>query len=76
MFVLTCPTYSWTQYTQLIHRLVRPGQKHETLVYRLLATDTIDWAVAAVLTEKQKGEAGLMAAVHALQQLRKSDSSQ
>ena len=65
-------THSWETYTQLIHRLVRPGQKHETLIYRLLCADTIDWAVAATLKEKKEGERGMMAAIHALQQLRKT----
>lgn len=70
IIVWATPTHSWEVYTQLVHRLVRPGQKHETLVYRLLATDSIDWSVAATLTEKQEGEQGLLAAVKNLQQLR------
>jgi len=72
IIVWVTPTWSWETYTQLIHRLVRPGQKHETLVYRLLCKDTIDWAVAGTLEEKKEGERGLMAAIHALQQLRKT----
>jgi len=76
IIVWVTPTYSWETYTQLVHRLVRPGQKHETLVYRLLCTDTIDWAVSGVLEEKEKGEKGLMAAVHALQQMRATPGAQ
>lgn len=64
--------HGWETYTQLIHRLLRPGQEHETLVYRILAADTIDWAVAASLKDHQEGEAGMFAAIHALQQLRKT----
>ena len=70
IIVWVTPTYSWETYIQLVHRLVRPGQKHETIIYRLLGVSTIDWAVVAALEEKCDGERGLMAAVHALQQLR------
>jgi SNF2 family DNA or RNA helicase len=65
------PIWSMEGYSQLIKRLHRPGQKEETFVYRLLAKDTIDWAVAAVLQEKEDGESGLFEALKILQGMRK-----
>ena len=65
-------TYSNEVYQQANARLARTGQRHETIVYRVLARGTIDDAVVEVLREKADQQAGLMAAVHALQALRKS----
>lgn len=69
--VFCTPTHSWETYTQLIHRLVRPGQLRETIVYRLLCADSYDWSVVETLRDKQEGESGLMQAIKNLQQLRK-----
>lgn len=66
------PTYSWETYTQTNARLVRTGQSQETIVYRILARDTLDWAVAEVLRTKEEGNSGLMQALKALQQLKKA----
>jgi SNF2 family DNA or RNA helicase len=66
------PTYSWETYTQTNARIVRTGQSHETIVYRILAKGTIDPAVAEVLRMKEEGHTGLMSAIKALQILKKS----
>jgi len=64
------PPWSWSDFSQLIKRIHRPGQKEETFVYRLLATNTIDWAVAQTLKDKEDGEHGLFSALETLQQMR------
>jgi hypothetical protein len=69
--VWATPSYSWEGVTQTNARLRRTGQAHETLVYYLLAKDTIDWAVRSVLDSKEEGHNGLMQAVKNLQRLRK-----
>lgn len=66
------PPWSWELYKQLIKRLHRPGQTEEVFVYRLLATDTIDWAVAQTLKDKEDGENGLFSALEVLQRMRDS----
>lgn len=66
------PTYSWETYHQAISRIVRTGQEQDTLVYRILAKGTIDEAVVAAIQEKENGNAGLMAAIKALQELKKA----
>ena len=66
------PTYSWETYTQTNARIVRTGQSSQTIVYRILAKGTIDPAVAEVLRMKEEGHSGLMAALKALQALKKS----
>lgn len=65
------PTYSNEQYQQANARLVRQGQERETVVHRILATDTIDEAVVETLREKEDGQKGLMTAVKNLRLLRK-----
>lgn len=62
-------TYSWETFHQAVSRLVRTGQEQETLVYRVIATGTIDEAIVASVTLKEAGNAGLMAAMKALQDL-------
>jgi SNF2 family DNA or RNA helicase len=47
--------------------LIRTGQSAETLIYRLVATNTIDDAVAEALREKTNTQSGLMSALKALQ---------
>jgi hypothetical protein len=64
------PTYSFETYFQTNARLVRTGQEHETIIYRILAKGTIDPAVAEALRMKEEGQEGLMVAIKALQMLR------
>lgn len=63
--------YSNQDYVQTNKRVWRPGQTLETLIYRIIGTDTIDEAVAEALREKADTERGMMAALRNLQQLRK-----
>lgn len=58
-------------YPQTNARLVRPGQAHETTIYRILARNTVDWAVAEALRDKDKTQSGMLKAIRALQLLRK-----
>lgn len=60
-------TYSNETYIQTNARLIRTGQSAETLIYRLIATNTIDDAVAEALREKTNTQSGLMSALKALQ---------
>ena len=60
-------TYSNETYIQTNARLIRTGQSAETLIYRLVATNTIDDAVAEALREKTNIQSGLMSALKALQ---------
>jgi hypothetical protein len=64
-------TYSQEQYVQTNARLARTGQKHETLVYRIVCQNTIDDAVAEALRQKEDTQGGLLNALKALQLLRK-----
>jgi len=66
------PTYSFETYSQTNARLIRTGQSQTTIVYRILAANTLDWAVAEALRMKDEGQAGLMTSIKALQQLRLS----
>lgn len=66
------PTYSWEMYHQAISRLVRVGQDHETLIYRVLALGTVDEAVVAAVTSKEEGNSGLLESLKNLQRLRKT----
>ena len=62
-------TYSHETYMQSCARLVRTGQSNETIIYRLLIKDTIDWAVVEALRVKDRTQNGLLHALKALQQL-------
>lgn len=64
-------THSGGRYKQTNARLVRTGQDRETLIYRLIAPNTIDEAVVECLRNKGEEESGLLAAVRALQLLKK-----
>lgn len=64
-------TYSNETYIQTNARLIRTGQAAETLIYRLIATNTIDDAVAEALREKTDIQTGLMGALKALQTMAK-----
>lgn len=64
-------TYSHETYVQTNRRLIRTGQAAETIIYRLIAPDTIDDAVAEALRNKSDTETGMMHAVHNLQRMNK-----
>lgn len=64
-------TYSRELYDQTNARLARTGQKKETTIYRILADDTIDWAVAEAIRQKGEQQHGLMTALKNLKLLRK-----
>jgi hypothetical protein len=63
------PTWSWEAYTQTNARLVRPGQSYETIIYRLLVPDSIDWCVVEAVKGKSDTESGLLQALKTLQNL-------
>lgn len=63
-------TYSNETYAQANARLVRMGQEHETLIYRIIAKGTIDEAVIEVLRQKDSQQDGLMRSVKALRALK------
>lgn len=65
------PTYSNEQDIQANARLVRQGQERETVIHRIIATDTIDEAVIEALRDKEDGQKGLMLALKNLRLLRK-----
>lgn len=62
-------SYSNETYIQTNARLVRTGQSFETIVYRIIATGTVDEAVVEALREKDGRQQGLFAALKALQAL-------
>lgn len=64
------PTYSHETYVQTNARFIRQGQTKETLVYRLLAKDTVDDAVAEAVRDKTDTQSGLMASLKAWQRNR------
>lgn len=68
--VWTTPTWSNEGESQANARISRTGQTKESIIYRILAKDTIDWAVAEAVKNKQKGQSGLMDAVQNLRRLR------
>ena len=65
-------TYSSTDFFQANSRVARTGQKHPSTIYRIMATNTVDWAVAESLRAKQDTEKGLMATLGALRVLEKT----
>lgn len=62
--------YSNEDYIQTNARLVRTGQSYETIIYRLIAKDTIDEAVAEALRTKDDTQKGLLHALKNLQRMR------
>lgn len=62
-------TYSNEQYLQTNARLVRTGQSYETIVYRIIATNTVDEAVAEAIRDKGNQQQGLFAALKNLQRM-------
>ena len=67
-------TYSLEQYEQTNARILRTGQDKGAKVYRILASQTIDWTVASALEEKNRHQTGLMSAVGMLQRAIASQS--
>lgn len=68
--VWVTPTWSNESYIQTNARLIRTGQTRETVIHRLIASDTIDEAVIEALRTKSDTQSGLLNAVRALQLLR------
>lgn len=64
-------TYSNETYIQTNARLVRTGQSEETIVYRIIARNTVDEAVAEAIRVKEEGQSDLFAALKNLQTLEK-----
>ena len=60
-------TYSLEQYSQTNARILRTGQSKGSKVYRVLASETIDWTVASALETKNRHQTGLMSAIGMLQ---------
>lgn len=60
-------TYSLEQYEQTNARILRTGQKEASTIYRIMAEETIDWAVASALEQKNEGQSTLMSSVAMLQ---------
>jgi SNF2 family DNA or RNA helicase len=66
-------TYSNETYIQTNARLVRTGQSYETIIYRLIAADTVDEAVVEALREKGDQQHGLFTALRNLQLMEKAN---
>jgi SNF2 family DNA or RNA helicase len=67
-------SYSNETYIQTNARLVRTGQSAETIIYRIIATGTVDEAVVEALREKDGRQQGLFAALKALQMMETTNS--
>jgi SNF2 family DNA or RNA helicase len=52
-------TYNWSEYDQFIKRLDRVGQTEMVTVTRLMATETIDYDIDAVLHSRGTDDATL-----------------
>lgn len=65
-------SYSNESFLQTNARLIRTGQSFETIIYRIIATGTVDEAVVEALREKDGRQQGLFAALKALQALEKA----
>jgi len=63
-------TWSNETYLQTNARIVRTGQKSESIVYRLIVSDTYDDVVCEALRAKSNEQSGLMQALKALQLMR------
>ena len=72
IIVWTTPTWSNEGESQSNARIARNGQKKSTIIYRILASNTVDWAVAEAVKNKQEGQSGLMEAVKNLRRLREN----
>ena len=67
------PPWSHEGYVQTNARLIRTGQTQRTIIYRLIASNTIDDAVVEALRDKADTQSGLMHALKNLQKMRLSD---
>jgi SNF2 family DNA or RNA helicase len=70
IIVWVSPTYSQEKYLQTNARLARTGQGEETLVYRIIAKDTIDEAVMEALRTKEDSQNSAFLALKNLQRLK------
>jgi len=64
-------TWSNETYQQTNARIIRTGQKNETLVYRIIVPGTIDEAIVEALRNKSDTQSGMMHAVRALQMMKR-----
>lgn len=58
-------TYSLEFYQQSVKRLHRPGQKKPVMIHRLIAPRTVDVAMVASLSSKDKGQSAFLNALKA-----------
>lgn len=56
-------TWNFEEYTQLIRRIWRQGQRHRVIVHQLIARNTLDAVVLEALRGKDHTQAALMAQV-------------
>lgn len=66
-------TYSNETYIQTNARIVRTGQSSESIVYRIIAADTVDEAVAEALRDKEDQQQGLFTALKMLQEMEREN---
>lgn len=64
-------TYSWDDYDQLIRRIYRQGQKSRVFVYRIIAKNTVDEAILAVLDMRRRAQNALFDALQAYRSRRR-----
>ncbi len=57
------PTWNFELYDQFVRRVYRQGQRNRVIVYRLLARDTVDEAIARALSKKERGQSALLSAL-------------
>ena len=60
-------TYSLEAYSQTNARILRTGQDTKSKVFRILAEETVDWAVASALENKAGGQSALLRSIGMLQ---------
>jgi len=60
-------TYSLEQYEQTNARILRTGQKKSSTIWRVMAEETIDWAVATALEGKGKNQSALLESIKIIQ---------
>ena len=65
-------SYSNESFLQTNARLIRTGQSFETVIYRIIALNSVDEAVAEALREKDGRQQGLFAALKSLQMMEKA----
>lgn len=61
--------YSFEDYKQGNARVARTGQKNPTAIYRLIASQTVDWAMVETLRTKESGESALKSALKFIKKL-------